>query len=996
VNQNNLLDELITLAAEEYPKANFGFLNNAIYSMPLTVEYQQYAIQLLRFARALQLEKPIFEPAYQHLLHLFVLNGSRLDMLKIIDRRLRGLVEGQSALLFISGVSGIGKTSLVMAFQERVHQLGAEFISVHCSSQGSMAFSLWQDIARTTAAVTGRPLETISAPIGKGKAVQSSQQIQQAVADWLANCAKAQSIVILLDDLHWADADSLEVLDYLTIQPIQPPILYIATYRSEDTQNRDLFDDFLTGFRRNRKFDLIQLNPLTQDDVTRLVSAYYGPCSPQLGKYLYDWAEGHPLFTVELLHDLVARDSLAKDRDGFWLPPEQTVPVPAFLKQLITQRVARLGNHVEQLLAIGAIAGESWSLKIIEPLVDLSEGDVLAAIEKALRAEIISIENDQEEIYRFSHGLIREVLYTRQLARRRKRLHGQIAEQLEQQQATNIYAIANHFFEAEMWAHAVNAGLAAGEEANRRFANFSALQWYQRALIAAERAGNALAPAVLFAIYERLGRTYMALGRREEAEIIYSRKRDVAQSSGDLIAEGHALVNLANVRMRQYQLDLAERTAYEAQKIGEKSGDLGLMTNIQACLGAVLIARGQLEQAAAYHNQALEHIELLGDSGQLLDMLRLCAYRTTWVGQYQEAEKFARLALKLSQKISDPLSVAGAYQNLAFVQIESGRYHEAYQTILSTLEAIDVSGVHHHQEPRLLNLMGYLHLELGDAQAALAWDQKALAAIQDTHMQSLEMRRYSLLNLATDYLHLGRLDEAQDTVAQFEAVKEGAEFVRFRYFNRYQLLMCEISLYEHKYEQAVELAQEVRDLAQSKGVLKNIARSHWITGQALASMLRFDEAVSHLEKAIGIVDGIQHGSLRWKIRLSLADVLRTAGQTPEGVFRQARQMIDQTVQALSGSPLQEVFMTTHWLQKVEELEQKPASRRPIYPAGLTQREVEILQLVAQGATNQQVGKALNISVRTVNTHMTSILNKTGCDNRTAASTFAIQHRLLST
>ena len=89
-------------------------------------------------------------------------------------------------------------------------------------------------------------------------------------------------------------------------------------------------------------------------------------------------------------------------------------------------------------------------------------------------------------------------------------------------------------------------------------------------------------------------------------------------------------------------------------------------------------------------------------------------------------------------------------------------------------------------------------------------------------------------------------------------------------------------------------------------------------------------------------------------------------------------------------------MTTHWLQKVEEMEQKPAPHRPIYPAGLTQREVEILQLVARGATNQQVAKALHISVRTVNTHMTSILNKTGCDNRTAASTFAIQHRLLST
>jgi hypothetical protein len=77
--------------------------------------------------------------------------------------------------------------------------------------------------------------------------------------------------------------------------------------------------------------------------------------------------------------------------------------------------------------------------------------------------------------------------------------------------------------------------------------------------------------------------------------------------------------------------------------------------------------------------------------------------------------------------------------------------------------------------------MGYLYLELGDAQEALSWDRKALESIRDTHLQSLEMLRYSLLNQATDHLHLGKLDEARDAIAQFETIKEGADFVYFRY-----------------------------------------------------------------------------------------------------------------------------------------------------------------------------------------------------------------------
>jgi DNA-binding CsgD family transcriptional regulator len=154
-------------------------------------------------------------------------------------------------------------------------------------------------------------------------------------------------------------------------------------------------------------------------------------------------------------------------------------------------------------------------------------------------------------------------------------------------------------------------------------------------LRAAERAGDALTPKIQFAVYERLGRTYMALEQREETEIIYSRLRDVMQSRGDPIAEGYALVSLANVRMRLYQLELAEKAADEALKIGERTGDLRLLTYVHAYLGGLLITRGQLDPRTHHYKQALQNTDLLGDSGQLIDMLRLSAYRSTWIGHYQ-------------------------------------------------------------------------------------------------------------------------------------------------------------------------------------------------------------------------------------------------------------------------------------------------------------------------------------------------------------------------
>ena len=143
---------------------------------------------------------------------------------KIIDRRLRGLAEGQGALILISGVSGIGKTSIVMALQERMQQLGAALISGRCAEQERTSYAVWQGVA-ILASAAGFSLGTLPAPIGNGKEARSSQQLNQALADWLKTCSKSQPLVVLLDDLHWADADSLEVLNYLTSQTVPAPIL---------------------------------------------------------------------------------------------------------------------------------------------------------------------------------------------------------------------------------------------------------------------------------------------------------------------------------------------------------------------------------------------------------------------------------------------------------------------------------------------------------------------------------------------------------------------------------------------------------------------------------------------------------------------------------------------------------------------------------------------------------------------------------------------------
>lgn len=981
------LAQLIALSSG-IRSADYSFLIERVYTTTLSpLEIARFT-RLIELARQAQYENPSFEPLYQHLMHLFVLNGSRVDLLQRIDRRLRGLVAGYNAFVLISGASGIGKTSLILALHQRIESLGAILLSVRCSEQSSSAFGLWKNLAYQATAA-GLVSGSLPAPIGGQGEAFTTHQMYVSLETWLKDCARLKPLVVLLDDLHWADQDSLEALDYLSAQPDLKPVLFVATYRTEETQLEHVFYQFLPRLMRNRVVDLLEPASLTSADIERLLTARVGSPSPGLVDYLYTRAGGNPLFSVILLNDLTAQGLLSCDVQGLWQPPARDVQIPGMLRQLILQRVNPLSPAAVSLLNVAAVIGESWLLGRCEALLDMPETSLLSAVRESLHAGLIEVEDERQELYRFSHGMIRQVLYSNQPIRKRKQIHGLLAELYEKTQPTLVFEIAHHYLESANWPRAAAFCQAASDQASHQFASYSAIQWCQKALDAAECAGE---NELVYQLYRRLGRLFLALGQRDQSEEVYSQMCALARSKGDLLALSTALLDLAHIRMRRFQMELAESTIAEALAIASQASEPQLMAEINACLGALEIGRGDLANA----DQHLSAVTMPGGAAEgsdtLIDALRLQAYQSIWQGKYQLAEQSARRAILGASSSGDPLVLVGAYQNLAFAQIESGRYVQAYDTLQSTLAAIAQSGSHHHQEPRLLNLMGYLHLELGDPQAALVWDQKSTAAVLDSHPQNLEMRRYSLLNQATDYLHLGQYAAVDQILTRFAQITEGADFVQFRYHNRHQLLLSEYYLKLKNYPQAIALAQQARSLAQSKGMIKNIAKSHWLEAQAYPNAL--ETALAHFERAIELVDEIEHGSLRWKIRLGMAAALQASGMPILDVLGKVRHQVDETLRGVAGSIFVDMLLRSTWIAELRRLEQKSALPQPAYPAGLSRREVEILRLVAKGASDRQVAEVLHLSIRTVNTHMTHIFNKTGLDNRTAASDFARQHGLL--
>ncbi len=193
-------------------------------------------------------------------------------------------------------------------------------------------------------------------------------------------------------------------------------------------------------------------------------------------------------------------------------------------------------------------------------------------------------------------------------------------------------------------------------------------------------------------------------------------------------------------------------------------------------------------------------------------------------------------------------------------------------------------------------------------------------------------------------------------------------------------------------------------MAQTHGVTKNMAKSLLCEGQALLRLGRIQEAAQCLDRAVTLADSIRHGSLRWKTRLRLAEAYALWGRPNGEILNQAMGLVTRIANSLDDDHMRAAFLASPLIVELKSNARSAAPFAPAsssdppntseYPAGLTGREVAVLRLVAQGATNRQIAATLSISVKTVNAHMTNILNKIDCDNRTAATTFAIQHGLL--
>ncbi|HZQ77762.1 MAG TPA: AAA family ATPase [Acidimicrobiia bacterium] len=534
----------------------------------------------------------------------------RADELRDLKRAVEGALAGRGGLVMVSGEPGIGKTRLAEEAGVYARLGGAQvLVGRSYEAESSVSYMPFSEALRSY--VVNRPAEAVREELGDAasevaKLVSEVRAIVpglpaatgrsgeeeryhlfESICAFLVNASQATPIVLLLDDLQWADVPSLRLLQHLSRRLADSRLLIVGTYRDVELSRRHPLAQVLTELRRDQSFQRIVLRGLTlsevQDFLEGITERPLEPSEQPLAAAFYGETEGNPYFLEEVVRHLLETGGAFWEA-GQWkmdVASVESLAIPEGIESLISQRLSRLSEAANDVLVRAAVLGPQFDFAVLEHMTGLDDDGLLGALEEALAAQLVEpVATAREQaVYRFVHAVIRQSLYGSLSLPRRQRLHLRAAEAIEVAHAANLAphfpALALHYRQAGPSAdrsRAVEYSVRAGEMALRVFGYEEATQHWEAALeLLGEGGGDEVTEAVILA---RLGDLHFISGA------------DYRRSTACL-----------ERALRLYQeMGIAERAAQMNSRLGRNLASFPWFMDIQRALAHYRAAEAILSQ----------------------------------------------------------------------------------------------------------------------------------------------------------------------------------------------------------------------------------------------------------------------------------------------------------------------------------------------------------------------------------------------------------------
>ena len=940
----------------------------------------------------------------------------RDDELGVLLSALDDARVGQSRVVLVGGEAGIGKSRLVEELIARAD--GATSLVGACVDLGddALPFAPFASALREPMRSAGVDDLVMLAAGGS----DDRRRLYEAVADLLERESSAQPIVLVIEDLHWADRSTRELLAFLARALRDVPVLIVATYRSDELHRSHPLRPFLAEL--SRSVPRVDIPPLTRAAVADLLTELRGhrPSDSDIAMY-YERSDGNPFMLQEL----------ASCPDDCGLPQS--------LRDVMLMRVDRLDSTTRSVLRIAAVIGQDVKHRLLAVVCaenNTNEQDLDAALRQAVDASILRPVDDQT--YTFRHSLLREFLHADLMPGEHSRIHSAIARALTEQPDLieaqhRTLEIAHHWYAAHDLPRALPAAYDAAADAGRIQAYAEQLRMLERVLELWPVVPDAeqLLGSDEYTVVVEASQAATRADDHDRVLALIDRAVLLASRGGDIdrIAE-----SLARRGRRCLHVD-ADRAVEDIQRALEVLPEEASTTRARAldALSVTLMLRGKdTFEALQCARDAVDMGREVGDSHTEISGLITVATVLIDIGEVDEGLEIMRDAVAKAVAEADDVMAARAYTNFSHTLCGIGRYREAAEAAERGLEVVSRLGLTRTYSPILIANIADARIHLGDLESAAEILQAAtttspgLNAGAVPHLITLE---------ATVAFMRGDLDVAERLLQDMQVAQGEAPLLPQEALPVIELRAAIAILRDDPQEALDVTLPELRDPG-SGGHL----RYYWpilvVAAEAANALAAKHQgsalpgSVSHAVELISSAAASQAvagaSATAWSAHVSalVAATQKRATSEQWGAVASAYEKLEepfpQGIALLRAASLAaeagERREAADLVREADDLAvaigpgllrsaTDAAARRlgielssresnlDTLPFGLTSRELEVLKRVAAGRTNKQIATELYISPKTASVHVSNILAKLGVAGRGEASALAHQHGL---
>ena len=959
-------------------------------------------------------------------------------------------------LVLLSGEAGVGKTRLVTEITQRAEASGALVITGGCVplGAGTVPFAPIREAMRDLASRrseqdldlllgAGReelaslvPAVTASGSSSPAGSAQQQGRIHELILGLLERLAEERPTVLVLEDLHWSDRSTLGLLSFLIRNVRAPALRLIGTLRSDEVDRRDPLYAFLAEARRSDRVTRVDLRRFDRGETADLMRAILGADPPTaLADTVFRRSGGNAFFAEELL----AAEAPAAD-------------LPDTLREVLLARVGNLTDGTQRILRTVAAAGRSVSGSRLADVTGVPMDRLTAALRDAIAAHVLVVERSGQGVdrYQFRHALVQEAIEHELLPSERRRLHAAFATSLGEHPAIPAdpgadAELAYHWLAAGDLPRAFAASMAAADSAEQGYAFAEVQSHLERALdlwdrvpddVTAgtdriglmERAAAAAAAVQAYdsavalirtaigetagdpirrgVLHERLGRYSLLAADTPRAVAAYREAVRLVPAQPPTAERARVLAGLAQYLAGSSNVEVVALST-EAIDVARAVGAVEIEANAYVTRAATSVALGALDPALDDATKGYELGIQVPGSVEIPRSLKYVSEVHNLAGRSDMAIEAAVRAFDEAERLgfarSEGISILTLLAEEFFY---SGRWDEAEQ-VLDRMERIGVAGWHaigYHLTRADINInrgeLDAASLQVRAVERAAEGDVEGeLAAVIVSTKARLAISRGRPGAVGTI------VDEGLDALPPRDQWASHVTWIRY-WAIRAQADLAEQARRRRRADDARDAADTAaRHFAGLRSVADGIPPDHWevryveacrsLAEAELARANGRDGATDWSTAADGLAAadpmGPLEGYARWRAGTRL---LETRGAESRAAARSQLLGALEIATALKATPLRTDVERTAARAHLRLTDADAGPTPSTGTSDLTPRELDVLELVAVGQSNREIGEALFITEKTAGVHVSNVLGKLGVSRRTEAVAVARERGLL--